>query len=113
MHHALTVNNYLYLVGTKVEKPLCLDELQPLVHESCGVDSDLVAHIPVRMMKRLFLCDVFQLVVGVSEERTARSCQYHLAELFTLVSLQALEYCGMLAVYWVNGNALFLCKLGN
>ena len=49
------------LVGTDVEKPAGLDDLETFVHHGGGIDGDAVAHAPVGMREGLLGSDGAEL----------------------------------------------------
>src|SRR5579875_462108 len=61
LHHrvddTLRMNQHRNLLGFEVEEPVRFDNLKPLVHESRGIDCNLIAHLPRRMLQRVFDCN--------------------------------------------------------
>ena len=111
MQHALTVYDDLDLIGRKVKEPARLDEFESLVHQRGGVDRDLVAHAPVRVIERLLDGDLFQIGFCLAEERPSGGGEDDLLDLAALVALQALEDRRMLAVDRVDRERTLGCGL--
>ena len=72
MNDALGVDGYGDVVERDPEQVMCLDHLQPLVHEGGRVDGDLGAHRPARVVERLVHGDLVEVEIGVGPERAAR-----------------------------------------
>jgi hypothetical protein len=53
VHDGLRVHEHLDAVRVHPEEPARLDDLEPLVHEGRGVDRDLAAHVPGRVLQGL------------------------------------------------------------
>ena len=53
MHDALRVHDHIDARHLDVEKPARFDHFQALVEERRGIDGDLRAHVPRRMLQRL------------------------------------------------------------
>ena len=53
VHDRLRVDQHVDLLGGQREQMMGLDEFQALVHQGRGIDRDLRAHRPVRMLERL------------------------------------------------------------
>ena len=57
---ALWVDHDLDVGGLHVEQPAGFNDLEPLVHQGCGVNRDLGAHVPIRVSEGLRFGDAFE-----------------------------------------------------
>ena len=80
------------------EEPVGLDQLEPLVGERRGVDSDLPPHRPGRMVEGFGDRDVLELGARAATERPAGGGEHDLLDRLGRAPLEALEDRGMLAV---------------
>ena len=69
---ALAVHDHVDVVRLHIEKPLCLDEFEALVHQRGAVDRHLRAHIPVRVLERVGRLHTAEFSARFAEKRTAR-----------------------------------------
>ena len=71
VHHALRVDEHLNIVGRDAEQVHRLDEFQALVHHRRGIDADLRAHAPVRVLDGLLRRDGRRLLARPAAKRPA------------------------------------------
>src|SRR6516225_7336882 len=57
MNGRLRMDDYIHFRRGHVKKSACLDDLEPLVHQCGGIDSDALAHLPRGMIQRLLYRD--------------------------------------------------------
>ena len=72
MHDALRMNHHFDPLHLHAEEPVRLDHFQPFVKERGGIDRDLRAHVPGRMLQRLFERDRIKIVRRRFAEWSAR-----------------------------------------
>ena len=92
------VHEHLDAVRGHPEEPARLDDLEPLVHEGRGVDRDLAAHVPGRVLERLARGDVAEALAGAVAERAARRGEDEPLDLLRTPAVQALVQGAMFAV---------------
>ena len=98
MDDALRMNHDGDLLGRQIEQPVRLDHFEPLVHQGRGIDRDLAAHPPGRMIERLgdgYRCET---IGRKAEKRTARRGQNDALERGAAASFEALENRVVLAI---------------
>ena len=87
------------LTQRQTVEPHGLDDLKALVHQRRGVDGDLRAHCPVRVLERVGLRLSRKLLQAQAVERPARAGQNEALDLTAVAAaLQALEDRAVLAV---------------
>ncbi len=111
MHHALRMDEHLYLVGRYAEKPLRFRHLKSLVHEGSRVDGYLGAHIPGRMLEGISCRHLLQLLVGKIAERSARTGKENLVDLVLILAHQTLEDGTMFTIYREDRRMILLSQL--
>ena len=89
-----------------VKEPLGFDHLKPLVDERGGVDSDLGAHCPCGMPKRVLRGHFLKILRFFASEGSAGSGQPDLGDLIAVLSVERLEDRAVLAVNREDRNAL-------
>src|SRR5216683_853563 len=82
------------------EQVVSLDQLEPFVHQSGRVDSDLRPHRPARMVEGLLDGHLVEVDVGLRPERTAACGDDQAAHVVALFAPQTLPYG---AVFGVDG----------
>ena len=80
-----------------------LEQLQPLVHQGCGVDGDDPPHVPGGVLEGIGSCDVGQLGTSTPTERSARGSEDETTHLAAPSATQAL---GEGRVLGVDGHDL-------
>ena len=106
----LGMHHYIYFIVRDLEKAMGLYDLHSLVHQSGGIDGDLVSHAPGGMLQRLLRGDMGQLIYGALAEGAAGCRQNQPCD--AIFTPQALPYGAGLAVDGKDGCAV-AARLGH
>src|SRR5260370_16679213 len=93
MHH------HIDLIRAHAKQPTRLNNLETLIHHRRRIDSDAVAHPPVRMRQRLFGRDVGQRRQRGLSKRPARRCQHQPPHFSVCSAAQALMHGVVFAIH--------------
>ena len=100
------------LTQRQAVEPHGLDDLKALVHQRRGVDGDLCAHCPVRVLERVGLRLSRKLLRAHAIERPARAGQNEALDLAAVAAaLEALEDRAVLAVDGDDLRAVFFRRV--
>ena len=91
--------------GGEREQMMRLDHFQALVHQRRGIDGDLRAHRPVRMLQRLFGRGRPDRLQRPGAERAARGGQDHAPHVLAAAGAQRLEQRVVLGIDRQDGRA--------
>ena len=98
VHDRLAMLKHIDAVERDVEQPARLDRLEPLVEERGAVDGDLRAHLPRRVVERLFRRHVLERREIVIAERAAGGREREAIDRLRCFAPQALPDRGVLGV---------------
>src|SRR5258708_40357437 len=99
MDNALRMNDDIDFFGRQPEEPMRLDHFETLVHQGCGIDSDLVAHPPGRMIERTFDRNLIEAICRQLAKRPARGGKDNSLYGFRRTALNTLKDRVMLATH--------------
>src|SRR6516225_10469482 len=88
----------LNLLRFQSEQPMSFDDLEPLVHEGCRIDSDPSPHLPYRVLEGLRGSYGIELFSRGAEEGAVGTRQNQTAHLVTFAGAKALMNGAVLTV---------------
>ena len=98
-------------LSRQIEQPVCLDHFQPLVHHGRRIDSDLAAHVPVRVSQRILQGDILERRDVTITERATRGGQDQPLDIPVAVTFERLKYGRMFAIHRVELHSVFCHRL--
>ncbi len=104
VHDRLRMHEHVDLVRAHAEQPVRFDHLETLVHQRRGIDGDLPAHPPGRMLERVGGGDARQLRRRAAAKGSTRRGENQPADLRRLAAVQALVHGVVLAVDRQDGR---------
>ena len=94
----LRMHHYFDVSRSGIEQPAGLDHLESLVHHRSGIDRNLVAHVPLRMLQGLMERSLSDILPAPGAERAAGCGQMDLADRVAPGAQKALEDRRMLGI---------------
>ncbi len=111
VHTALRMHHDANIAGTNPKEMMSLYDLEPFVHKTRAVHSNLGAHVPCGMRQCLLNRDLRQLLARITPKRAARARKPDAARLTRVLAQIALIDGGVLAVH--RQQRLVRCKRHN
>src|SRR3990172_10953742 len=98
MNNRLWVHDDLDVLGCQTEQPVCLDDLQSLIHQCRRIDGHFPSHAPVRMAKGFLHGDTPEILFGRIQEGAAGRCQENSRDITRAFPREALKNGAVLTV---------------